>query len=144
MRAFLNNIELWLSAAGLLVIWAVPALFSSEAVDPWKVATITATAVGVLHGGIFWVIRRRQRRIRQQAILEIREMLADVVKNQLAIIGMWLPGKDRTMYEEQIDGITESVTHISELVDTLSEEAIEDWKTTYREALESTGALEPA
>ena len=59
----------------------------------------------MLHGGIFWAIRRRQRRIRQQAILEIREMLADVVKNQLAIIGMWLPGKDRTMYEEQIEWV---------------------------------------
>lgn len=52
---------------------------------------VTALGISVLHGLIFWVVRRRQRRVRQEAIVEIREMLADVVKNQLAAIGMSLP-----------------------------------------------------
>ena len=72
MRHFVDNIELYLSAAGLVVVWAVAAVLG----------------VSVLHGAIFWVVRRRQRRIRAQSVHEIREMLTDQVKNQLAVMRM--------------------------------------------------------
>jgi len=63
----------------------------------WRVAAITAIGVGLLHGPIFWVIRRRQRVVRQQSIEEIREMLGDVVKNKLSVIDMYLPADDQQM-----------------------------------------------
>ena len=140
-KHFLRNIELWLSAAGLLVVWVAYLIVSPSGGDVWKVAAITALVVSVLHGMIFWVVRSRQRRLRAEAIHEIREMLADVVKNQLAVIGMWLP-EDREEYGMQIEGIQESMGRIEELVDSMSEEALADWQDKYAEAIESTGAME--
>jgi hypothetical protein len=140
-RAFVDNIELILSIAGLGVIFSVPALLGSND-SFWQVAAATAAGVGLLHGIIFWVLRAKQRRVRRRAIEEIREMLADVVKNQLAVIGMLLPGTEE--YEGQIEHIKQSIGSISSHVDTLSEEAIVEWKTHYHEAVVNATELEPA
>jgi hypothetical protein len=129
---FIDNIELWLSGAGIVVILGVPYLLDPSPNGFWKVAAITAIGVGLLHGVIFWVIRRRQRMIRQRSINEIRGMLTDVVKNKLSIIEMYLPNnEEQAVVEEQLEGIHDSIEQISEHVDTLSEEAIDDWKTKY-------------
>ncbi len=146
LSAFLRNIELWLSGAGLLVVYAASALLAPGGLDFWKVAALTALVVSVLHGSIFWIVRRRQRRLRRQAILEMREMLADVVKNQLAVIGMWLDmGKDDPEgFALQVEGIKDSIRQIEGLVDAVSEESIQSWKSKYAEAIESTGALQLA
>lgn len=140
-RVFVNHIELWLSAAGLFVILAVPAIFGGA--DVWQVAAFTAAGVGVLHGLIFYAVRRRQRKRRMETILEIREMLSDVVKNQLAVIRASLPSdEDREQYDIYFDGIEDSIEEIAERVDSLSEESIEDWKSEYREAVANATAIE--
>lgn len=129
---FIDNIELWLSGAGIVVILGVPYLLDPSPSGFWKVAAITAIGVGLLHGVIFWVIRRRQRMIRQQSINEIRGMLTDVVKNKLAVIEMYLPDEDeQEVVEAQLEGIHDSMEQISSHVDALSEESIDDWKTKY-------------
>ena len=81
MRSFLANIELWLSGVALLIILIVPAMFYSGQHDVWKITAITAIGVGTLHGIIFWLVRRRQRLVRNEAIGEIRAMLTDTVNN---------------------------------------------------------------
>ncbi len=129
---FIDNIELWLSGAGIVVIVSVPYLLNPGPSGFWKVAAITAIGVGLLHGVIFWVIRRRQRMIRQESIREIRGMLTDVVKNKLSVIEMYLPeSEEQDVVEVQLEGIHDSIDQISEHVDTLSEESIDDWKTRY-------------
>ncbi len=143
-NAFVDNIELWLSGAGLGVILGVPNLFAPAAGSFWKVAAITAIGVGLLHGLIFWAIRRRQRIVRHRAIDEIREMLRDVVKNKLAIIDMYLPEENgQEIVEAQLVGIRETIEQITLHVDTLSEEAIKDWKTKYDGAIRRTTGLDP-
>lgn len=144
MRRFLENIELWLSGAGLLVVWAAAVLVAPGNADVWQVAAVTALAVSVLHGFIFWAVRRRQRRLRNEAIHEIREMLADTVKNQLAVIGLWLQtGDPDSDFEVQLEGINDSIDKISSMVDGLSEESLRSWKLRY-EAEEERGAQVPA
>lgn len=144
-NAFIDNIELWLSGAGIVVILGVPNLVVSTPGSFWKVAAITAIGVGLLHGVIFWVIRRRQRVVRQKSISEIREMLSDVVKNKLAVIDMYLPeNNEQEIVEEQLEGIQETIDQISIHVDTLSEESIKDWKTRYDGAVRRTTDLDPA
>jgi hypothetical protein len=86
MKFILNNIELLLSGIGLLVIWLVPSLVVRGQYDIWKATAVTAIAVGLIHGFIFWLIRRRQRIVRQEAIREIRLMLSDMINNELTII----------------------------------------------------------
>ena len=143
VKQFVRNIELWFSAVGVIVIlsagWLAP-----PAVAFWKVAGITAILVGLIHGGIFWAVRRRQRKIREKQIAEIREMLADVVKNKLSVIDMYLPEEQEAIVEEEIDGIRGTIRQISRNVDSLSEETIQDWKTKYDGAIRRSTDLEPA
>lgn len=143
-RPFLDHIELWLSFAGLVVALVVPQLLGVEDGSYWRVMAVVALAVGLIHGGIFWVVRRRQRQIRRSSINEIREMLADVVKNQLTAIDMYLPPEDQTIVRQELDGIRASIGRITQEVDSLSEESIHDWKTKYDGAIRRTTTLTPA
>ena len=142
-RFFSNHLELLFSAAGLAVIWVAPAIFNGDRFDTWAVAAITATLVGTLHGGIFWVVRTRQRRLRSRAIWEIREMLEDRVRNQLAVVQMYLPtGPEADAFAFELEGIRESVDTISTLVTSLDEQALEAWKGQYVEALKEVERTE--
>lgn len=125
----LNNIELALSGLGLIVIVAVPLVLQPEPAAVWPVAAVTAVVVGVLHGLIFWVIRRRQRWIRAQAIAQIREMLHDIVKNQLAIISLnaQLSGSQER-HQQRIEA---SVKRIEDALTHISEESLSSWQARY-------------
>ncbi|WP_412061541.1 hypothetical protein [Rubrivirga sp. IMCC45206] len=135
MKHFVDNIELYLSGAGLLVVWAAAAVLAPLGIGVWQIAAVTALGVSVLHGAIFWVVRRRQRRIRSKSVHDIREMLLDQVKNQLAVMQMWIPeGTERKAYEDQFDGINEAIAEIDQMMDGLTEEKLKAWKSTYRNA----------
>ena len=136
---FIKNIELWLSAAGLVVIWAVPPLLDFDPDNLWRATAVTAMAVGVLHGIIFWTVRARQRRLRESAIREIRLMLKDVAYNKLNTIVLCLydPDVRNTVKEEAVEEIKASVRDISEMVGDLSEESLTDWQKKYQQTLSS-------
>jgi hypothetical protein len=140
MKRFLNNIELWFSGAGLLVVWIAAVIVAPGNANVWQIAAVTALVVSVLHGMIFWVVRGRQRRLRARSINEIREMLADVVKNDLAVIQMVLP--EEKSFE--VEMIKERIEAIGAQVDHLSEEALTTWKQHYREAVVNATDLQPA
>lgn len=132
-RHFLDNIELWLSAAGVGVILAAPALISPvTSGDYWRVVAVTAVSVGVLHGVIFWMVRRRQRQLRSAAIAEIRGMLRDVINNKLTVILGSSRGSAGGPDRADLEALAESVRQISELVNTLSLESLQRWQHRYR------------
>jgi hypothetical protein len=92
MKKFLSKyLELVFTVLGLIVILAVPALFSRYytmhlgAAYPWRVAAITAIAVGTIHGILFYIVRSRQRESRERVIRDVRH-LSDVVCNQLQVV----------------------------------------------------------
>jgi len=144
-RGFVNHIELWLSGVALVLIFGLPALAGPSGTDFWRLTALIAIAVGTIHGLIFWVVRRRQRQIRRESIQEIRAMLADVVKNRLAAIDMYLPEEeDPEMVRKEVEGIRQSISDIADHVDNLSEETLEDWADKYEEALRQTAELETA
>jgi hypothetical protein len=127
----LSNIELLLSAAGLVVIFLVPTLLQPNPEDVWAVAAVTAVVVGVLHGVIFWLIRRRQRQVRAAAVAEIREMLQDVIKNQLAIIS--LNAQLSGAQQRHMQRIDSSVKSIEDALTHISEESLSQWKIRYEQ-----------
>lgn len=127
MKRFLENLELWLSAAGVLVILVVPALLGGSAAQWWKVAACTAVAVGVLHGVIFWIVRARQRQVRRSTLAAARAMLADGIHRQVAA----LLTMDTTADPEQkrrLDGVFDSMILLDRLLDSLSDEHLSAWK----------------
>lgn len=130
----LDNVELWLSGAGLLVILLVPSLAAGGAPHSttyWAVMAVTALIVGVLHGMIFWLIRRRQRRLRAEAIAELRVMLRDRINNELTTLLSHLDDANAGDLHlvERIRGSTQS---IADLLSALSEESLTDWRTRYQ------------
>lgn len=129
MKRLLAHMELVLTAIGLIVIWLVPALFLEPTSDRWKATALTAIVVGIIHAFIFWVVRRRQRQVRNKVIADIRGMLKDRVNNQLMVILMSVP---TSTYEiEQLKDIHRSVTKISNHIETLSEESLQTWHAEY-------------
>jgi uncharacterized membrane protein (Fun14 family) len=77
-RWFLNNIELILTAVGIGVILLSGFVASRSAFSLETATAVSATLVGVVHGILFWLLRRRQRQVRREAIGQIREMLGCV------------------------------------------------------------------
>ncbi|BAH38091.1 MAG TPA: hypothetical protein DGD08_06585 [Gemmatimonas aurantiaca] len=135
MRHFVDNIELWLSAAGVAVILLIPRLGLASQDSYWAVMAVTALIVGVLHGGIFWLIRRRQRRLRATAIREIRQMLTDRVNNQLNVIIMHVSANESAESCETVEGVQAAVDDVTDLLDTLSEESLRGWQAHYADFL---------
>jgi predicted membrane channel-forming protein YqfA (hemolysin III family) len=84
MKVFLRYLELTLTAAGVVVVLIVYALYRH--MDPWKAAAMCAMVVGVLHGLIFYAVRSTQREARNKAVFSIRGMLDDMVRNRLDVV----------------------------------------------------------
>lgn len=141
MSFFLRNLELILTGAGLVVVAVAAAWSAAVHVEPWRTAAITATAVGVIHGVLFWLIRARQRRMRAKTIAEVQFMLSDIVNNQLNIIMAVADvppgGAASAETVEHAEIIRGSVLRISEGVRHLSEESLGAWSAKYANTLES-------
>lgn len=138
MTKILENLELLLTAAGLLVIFAVHYIWEkNDDTNSWMLAAATATAVGVIHGVIFWLVRRRQRHVRRLALSEARHMLKDIVNNQLCVIQFTsdLPKSDPFAARQAGERITESIRQINATLDNISEESLIVWKQKYAKAV---------
>ena len=133
MPFFLRHLELFLTAAGLVVVFGAAALFHPGGTNPWKVAAITAVGVGVIHGVIFWLVRERQRTVRRSTLLETERMLRDVVINQLAIIRLSVElqqeGRDeRRLALQRVEG---AIDTINAALTGLTEESLTRWRVRY-------------
>jgi hypothetical protein len=141
-RWFLNNIELVLTAVGIGVILLSGFVASRSAFSLETATAVSATLVGVIHGILFWLLRRRQRWVRQEAIGQIREMLEDLGKNRLQTIKMSLymvqihqpEQEERT--RKSFDRVYQILAEMSTLIDHISEESLADWRHRYRQTLQ--------
>lgn len=108
MQRFLENLEIILTGAGVTVVVIFFTLFRNVA--PWKAAALSALAVGVLHGFIFFAVRSAQRQARKKAINTIRHTLDDLVRNKLQVVLFateikdedWRPAAQRAVQEIQL------------------------------------------
>jgi len=133
MNAILRHLEIIFTLAGIAVVFLVTALFRGGTANLWEVAAITATLVGVIHGLLFWLVRRRQREVRRAAIAELQWMLQDIVNNQLAVIQAMADLREATPAEAKRASayIAKSVGTISEALRHLSEESLRNWRSRY-------------
>jgi len=134
MRSFLANIELWLTALGLVVVLTVPAALADH-VPFWPTMAVTAAGVGVIHGLIFWMVRRRQRTVRGEAITDIREMLSDRVNNHLTLVLLDLEDGTIGIDPDRLRGIQATLGEVTALVGSLSEETLRGWRARYQGAM---------
>lgn len=69
-RAAINHIELVLTAIGVVIVALVAAALASDPVLRWPAAAGTAVVVGIVHGILFWIVRRRRERQERCAALQ--------------------------------------------------------------------------
>lgn len=133
MRHFIRNLELYLSAIGIVVVIAATVILKGFGLDPWFVGTVTAVLVAVIHGVIFWLGRRRQQAMRVETINEIQLMLKDLINNQLTVIEVASQMKhtDPKWVTEHQASVSQSVNRISEALDELSTESLQRWQARY-------------
>ncbi|GAB5520776.1 MAG: hypothetical protein RhofKO_30270 [Rhodothermales bacterium] len=83
--------------------------------------------------------------VRNHTLNDIREVLDDRAKNQLAVLGMIVQDNPLSPKAQQsLREVSASIDTISEMVDSLSEESLHDWKTEYHEAVTNANDFEPA
>ena len=126
MRWFLAYLELWLSAAGVAVILLLPSLAGVSRESYWEVTAWTATAVGVLHGLIFWSVRRRQRHVRERTLAHVRAMLRDDVHRQVAAL-LTMDARATERQRAQLEGVMDSMILLDHLLQSLSSERLRVW-----------------
>lgn len=132
MKRVLAHLELLLTGVGLIVVWLVPALVSTDSTPHWKAMALTSILVGVVHGLIFWLVRRRQRIVRNKTIADVRGMLKDRVNNHLTVILMNAALSNQAA--DELHDIQQAVGEISGIVETLSEESLQRWQVRYADA----------
>ena len=95
----------------------------------------TAIAIGLIQGLIAWANSRRERALRSQVIVDVREMLRDQVLNQLSAMKMWVSEKpDPETIRLLFADVDESIDEVAALIDRLTEEQLDTWRLTYANA----------
>ena len=130
-RHFRDNIEVYLTAVGVVLTLAMPVILGVSGY--WEVAAITALVISVVHGAIFWTIRRRQRQIRLELIGEMRSMLNDRINNKLTVVlaGIAAPAGTPTEEAENLEQALDAAQGISQTLRELSDESLHRWRTHY-------------
>jgi hypothetical protein len=100
--------------------------------------------MGAIQLSIQWAVRERERRLRSQAVVEIREMLRDRVLNQLAVMRV------RAAVEGQgpglndvLNDINDAVDQVHRMIDDLSEAELDTWRLTYANAVDHISLSPP-
>jgi hypothetical protein len=129
LKKLLHHMELWLSAAGVAVILLLPRLLGASDGDHWKAMAVTAIVVGVLHGIIFWSVRRRQRLVRERTLREAQTMLRDGIQKQVAAL-LTMDARATDAQRKRLDGVFDSLILLDHLLDSLSSERLRAWSAS--------------
>ncbi len=133
-RHLVRRVEIYVVSLTVAFV-AVARAMSLQDVHASVAIFVTAVAIGFIHGLIAWANGRRERALRSQVIVEVREMLRDQVLNQLAAMKMWVseqpdPETIRLLFAD----VDESIDEVAALIDRLTEEQLDTWRLTYANA----------
>ena len=140
----LKRFEVYIAAMSVAYVSTAVAVILAE--PPALVAFAVAVfGISAILSAVQWADRERQKRLRAQAIHEIREMLTDQVLNQLAAMKMWMaedpdPEALGIIFEET----DASIDRVAEMINGLSEEQLDTWRLTYANVADHILAAPPA
>jgi C4-dicarboxylate-specific signal transduction histidine kinase len=128
-------LELYLTGLALVVALVIPLALELGS-DEQELAAAALAAV-VAQGVIFWLLRRRYRRVRQEVIEELRDMLRDRINNHLTVLLMSVTDRrNRAMTEDErqmLETAIEATQAVSQTLAELSTESLRRWKAHYSE-----------
>ena len=91
MNTPMRNLELVLTIATLAAILGTAALVTPDDPSAWRIVAAVAAAASVVQGLVGWGVRRRQQRIRDEALATAQRLLARLAGQQQ----MMFTGPDR-------------------------------------------------
>lgn len=137
-RLLLDHMELVLTGIGVVIIVTVPLLpFVPEG---WMSIAVTAVGVGIVHGLLFWVVRRRQRRDRRETLKDVRTMLRERIGDQLHVLLRTAAQPTRKLDPKErarLSEIVHAVREVETALEVLSEESLLGWKSAATNLSES-------
>lgn len=128
-----RNLELYLMAFSVAIALVIP--LAIEIGTNEQELAITALAACVFQGVVFWLLRRRYRRVRGEMITELRAMLKDRINNHLTIVLMSVSqrGEPTSSTErELLEAAIAATTAVSRVLEEMSMESLRSWKAKYR------------
>jgi len=128
-----RNFELYLMGVSVALALTIP-LAIEVATDDRELA-VSALAACVVQGLVFWLVRRRFRRVRREMIAELRAMLKDRINNQLTIVLMSVSERshpDNRTERELLQAAIAATNAVSRELEELSMESLRTWKAKYQ------------
>jgi hypothetical protein len=128
-----RNLELYLMGFSVGVALVIP--LAIEVGTNEQELAITALAACVFQGVVFWLLRRRYRRVRGEMIAELRAMLKDRINNHLTIVLMSVTQhRESTSSAERdlLEAAIAATAAVSRVLEDMSMESLRSWKAKYR------------
>jgi hypothetical protein len=128
-----RNLELYLMGFSVGVALVIP--LAIEVGTNEQELAITALAACVFQGVVFWLLRRRYRRVRGEMIAELRAMLKDRINNHLTIVLMSVTQhRESTSSTERelLEAAIAATAAVSRVLEDMSMESLRSWKAKYR------------
>jgi hypothetical protein len=126
-------LELYLSALALGVALLVPLALELGS-DVQELAG-AALALVAIQGMGFWLLRRRYRRVREQVVRELRDMLRDRINNHLTVVLMSVTDRrNRARTEEDrrmLEAAVAATNAVSRTLAELSIDSVRRWRARY-------------
>jgi len=128
-----RNLELYLMGFSVAMALVIP--LAIEVGTNEQELAITALAACVFQGVVFWLLRRRYRRVRGEMIAELRAMLKDRINNHLTIVLMSVTQhRESTSSTERelLEAAIAATAAVSRVLEDMSMESLRSWKAKYR------------
>jgi len=128
-----RNLELYLMGFSVGMALVIP--LAIEVGTNEQELAITALAACVFQGVVFWLLRRRYRRVRGEMIAELRAMLKDRINNHLTIVLMSVTQhRESTSSTERelLEAAIAATAAVSRVLEDMSMESLRSWKAKYR------------
>jgi hypothetical protein len=128
-----RNLELYLMGFSVGVALVIP--LAIEVGTNEQELAITTLAACMFQGVVFWLLRRRYRRVRGEMIAELRAMLKDRINNHLTIVLMSVTQhRESTSSTERdlLEAAIAATAAVSRVLEDMSMESLRSWKAKYR------------
>jgi hypothetical protein len=141
-----DNVELVLTAIALAIALALPLALELGTNEQ----ELAGAALGacVVQGVVFWLMRRRSRKVRQEVINELRGMLHDRINNHLTVVLMSVTERrDQALNQDErelLEAAIRATRAVSATLAELSTESLHRWKVHYAATLLDQASFGPA
>jgi hypothetical protein len=128
-----RNLEFYLMVLSVALALIIP--LAIEVSTNEQELAITALVACVVQGLVFWLLRRRYRRVRMEVIAELRGMLKDKINNHLTVVLMSVTQRWETptsaKERELLQAAIAATGAVSGILEELSMESLRRWKAHY-------------